>query len=71
MAGQFTDQTGVLLRIQRSVIVEEPGQHILNECLDRLRLNAKLARHELSGGFSQDGRFKEVGLPGGIGEVAR
>ena len=71
VAGQFTDQTGVLLRIQRSVIVEEPGQHILNECLDRLRLNAKLARHELSGGFSQDGRFKEVGLPGGIGEVAR
>ena len=70
VAGEFTDEAGVLLRIQGSVIVEEPRQYVLYECLNRLRLNAKLARHELSCGISQDGRLKKLGLSGGIGEVA-
>ena len=70
VTGEFSDEAGVLLRVQWPVVVEEPRQDTLYECLDRLRLNPKLARHELSGGIGQDGRLKKVGLSGGINEVA-
>ena len=65
MAGEFSDEAGVLLRIQWPVVVEEPRQYVLYECLDRLRLYAKLARNELSGGIGQDGRLRRSACPVG------